>query len=424
MFIDEAEIEIQSGKGGDGIVHFRREKYINRGGPDGGDGGKGGDVVFIVNEHMNTLERFRHQTIFKAEDGKRGGVKNQTGRSADDLIIEVPPGTVIKLAGSGEQIGDLVDEGQRVIACKGGRGGRGNTRFRNSKTQAPRLAEKGEPGESKRLYLELRLIADIGIIGMPNAGKSSLLARVTNAKPKIANYPFTTLVPNLGVATLDDDVTLVLADIPGLIEGAHSGLGLGDTFLRHIQRTKVLIHLLDGLSDDPLADYAQINTELALFDPMLGEKPQIVGFNKTDLPDVQEKIKKITADFKNKEADVIPVSTVTGENITKLLWKAKELLDNVPEIETEVNLPIYSPQAREDAYKILETKSGWVIKGGAIERAAEMTYWNYFESVRRFHRIMDSMGISDALQAAGIKEGDTVIIGEHELEWKIDLGEY
>lgn len=416
MFIDEAEITVESGKGGDGIVHFRREKYINRGGPDGGDGGKGGSVFLKANHHLNTLEKFRHQSIFVAEDGRRGGVKNQTGRSAEDLIIEVPPGTIAVDNNSKEIIADLVETGQQVLICGGGRGGRGNTRFATSRNQAPRLAEKGEPGGRKTLKLELRLIADIGIIGMPNAGKSSFLAAVTNAKPKIANYPFTTLVPNLGVANLDD-TTLVLADIPGLIEGAHTGLGLGDTFLKHVQRTRVLIHLLNGESSDPLADYSQINTELALFDPALGKKPQVVVINKIDLPQVLDKRETLQSIFKNIGISVLFISALARTDLLPALWKAKQLLEKTPVIELASELPVYRPESKEKVFEISKSGDAWIITGGAIERAAAMTYWEYFSSVRRFHRIMDSMGIAEALKDKGIADGDSVFIGDHELEW-------
>ncbi|HMD88878.1 MAG TPA: GTPase ObgE, partial [Anaerolineaceae bacterium] len=260
MFIDEANIYIRSGRGGDGSVHFHREKYVSRGGPDGGDGGYGGDIVLEVQQTLNTLSAFRHTTRFIAQDGQRGGVNNQTGRSAEHLVIPVPPGTVVYDADSSALLGDLVSPGQRLVVGKGGRGGRGNSRFATASNQAPRTAEKGEPGQEKHLRLELKLIADVGIVGVPNAGKSSLLASVTNANPKIGDYPFTTLEPNLGVAELDADTSLVLADIPGLIEGAHEGSGLGTAFLRHIQRTRVLIHVLDGLSEDPMADFTQINS--------------------------------------------------------------------------------------------------------------------------------------------------------------------
>lgn len=423
MFIDEADIEVRSGKGGNGVVHFRKEKYVNRGGPDGGDGGKGGDIVFRVNPHLNTLETFRHRNMFFAEDGKRGGGKNQTGKSAPALVIEVPPGTLVTEQASGDLLFDLLEEGDEFVACPGGRGGRGNARFANSRNQAPRVAEKGEPGQEKLLHLELKLIADIGIIGMPNAGKSSLLAAVTNAKPKIANYPFTTLIPNLGVAVMDDEVVLVLADIPGLIEGAHTGLGLGDAFLKHIQRTKVLIHLLDGMSADPLADYAQINTELSLFDPELGQKPQIVALNKIDMPEVAERTEALKKEFKKKGISLNLVSALARENLKDILWKAHKKLEELPEVELDEKLPVYRPEAKEEAYKIQRISDGWCIVGAAIERAAAMTYWEYFESVRRFHRILESMGIVSDLDEAGIKMGDRVVIGEHELVWSDDWGD-
>ena len=298
MFLDEARILVSSGRGGNGIVHFRREKYVPRGGPDGGDGGKGGDVIAQADENLSTLTKFRQQKRFKAGDGKSGGGSNKTGANGEDVLIRVPCGTLIYDDETGNLIADLVEHGQQVLLCKGGRPGRGNARFATSRNQAPRIAERGEPGEQHRLKLELRLIADVGIIGVPNAGKSTLLAAVTNARPKIASYPFTTITPNLGVASLDIDAQLILADIPGLIEGAHEGIGMGFNFLRHIQRTQVLIHMVDGTSIDPLADFSQVNAELALFDPLLAEKPQIVAVNKMDLPSVSEAWPTLEKDFK------------------------------------------------------------------------------------------------------------------------------
>ena len=416
MFVDEAEISVKSGKGGDGIVHFRREKYINRGGPDGGDGGKGGSVILKANPHLDTLEKFKHQSVFVAEDGKRGGAKNQTGRSAEDLLIDVPLGTIIIDSRTNEVIDDLVEPGQEAIICKGGRGGRGNTRFATPRNQAPQLAEKGEPGEKKTIRLELRLIADVGIIGMPNAGKSSFLAAVTNAKPKIADYPFTTLVPNLGAAIVDDKA-IVLADIPGLIEGAHLGLGLGDAFLRHIQRTRVLIHLVDGSTKDPLADFSQINTELALFDPALEKKPQVVAINKVDLPEVANRKKELDVIFNAKGISPLFISALERTNLDTVLYQVKGILEKTTETRRERVLPIYRPQSKEKSFAIKRTNKGWIVSGGAIERAAAMTYWEYFASVRRFQRILEAMGIADALRAEGIAEGDTVFIGEYELEW-------
>lgn len=423
MFVDEAEIEVHSGRGGDGMVHFHREKYVSRGGPDGGDGGKGGDIIFRVNTHTHTLSTFRHKTRFVAESGKKGGINNQTGKSASDLIIDVPPGTLVYDKESQDLLADLKNEGDQVIICRGGKGGKGNQHFATSRNQAPRFAEKGEPPEHKVLQLELQLIADAGIIGMPNAGKSSLLAALTNAKPKIADYPFTTLVPNLGVAELSDGSTFVLADIPGLIEGAHSGLGLGDSFLKHVQRTRVLVHVLDGLSADPLADYTQINSEMSLFDPELSKKPQIVALNKTDLPEVIHLLPDIEKKFKNINIKIIPISAATHKNTRDLLKKCAELLQNLPaDIQTQIQ-PVYRPSQPDKDFSVEKTNEGWAVKGKAIERAAEMTFWDLESSVRRFQRILESLGIDSALRNAGVREGDVVMIGQFELIWS-EVGDF
>jgi GTP-binding protein len=418
MFIDEAVIQIRSGSGGDGAVHFRREKYVPFGGPDGGDGGKGGDVILEVRSTLNTLSAFRHQTRFKAEDGAPGAKQNMSGRSGADLVIAVPPGTIITNQESGETLGDLVEAGQRFTAARGGRGGRGNSRFATSTNQAPRIGERGEPGEGFTLRLELRLIADIGIVGAPNAGKSTLLAAVTNAKPKIAAYPFTTLEPNLGVADLDEETSLVLADIPGLIEGAHLGVGLGHDFLRHIQRTRVLIHLLDGLAEDPLLDFAQINSELALFDPELGRKPQVVALNKIDQPEAQAKWAQVSAGLKRRGYEALAVSAATGKDVRKLLYKAAELLAKAPEVPAGIELPVYKVSSDPRQFTVQRIDSGWLVKGEAIERAAAMTYWEFDQSVRRFQRLLETLGVEAALRKAGVKSGDTVFIGEYELEWE------
>ncbi len=421
MFIDEAEIFVRSGKGGDGFVHFHREKYVNRGGPDGGDGGRGGDVVLVVKPTLNTLVNFRYQRKFSAEDGKKGGVNNMTGKSASDLLIPVPPGTVVYDADSGELLGDLVEPDQRLVVCKGGRGGRGNPHFATARNQAPRTAEKGEPGQERRLKLELKLIADVGIVGVPNAGKSSLLAAVTNAKPKIADYPFTTLEPNLGVVELDMEHSLVLADIPGLIEGAHQGVGLGDAFLRHIQRTRVLIHLLDGLSEDPLSDFSQVNAEMALFDPDLAAKPVIVALNKIDLPEVQERWPKIREMLKQKGVpEAMVISALTRQGLDPLMWKCVELLRNAPKPQVEKTLPVYRPEEDPREFNITRTDDGgYKVSGAAIERAAAMTFWEFEGSVRRFQRMIEKLGVEDRLREMGIQNGDTVYIGDdYELEWQ------
>jgi len=422
-FLDQAFIYVRGGKGGDGIVHFRREKFVPRGGPDGGDGGRGGDVILEVDPHRNTLAHFQHQRRFIAPSGGRGGPNRRTGKSAEPLIIPVPPGTVVYDADTGELLGDLTEPGQRLVVARGGRGGRGNARFKSARFQTPRLAEKGEPGEERNLRLELKLIADVGLVGVPNAGKSTFLAKVTSARPKIAPYPFTTLVPNLGVARLDDETTLVLADIPGLIEGAHRGVGLGHDFLRHVQRTRVLVHLLDGLSPDPVADFDQINAELALFDPDLARKPQIVAFNKMDLPEAQQRWPQVKAALEARGYEVYPISALTGEGVQRVLWRAYEVLQQTPPPPREEELPVFRPPAEDPrAFRIERTPQGFRVHSKALERAAAMTYWEYPQAVRRFQRILEALGVKDALRKAGVQPGDTVFIGDVELEWQEDYG--
>ena len=419
MFIDQAEINVISGKGGDGMIHFRREKFIAHGGPDGGDGGKGGDITFEVKNHLNTLASFRHKRRYLADSGKRGGRNNRYGKSADDLVIHVPAGTLIYDADTDKLLGDLTDDGQQLMVCKGGRGGRGNTHFKNSRHQAPRTAEKGEPPLEKNIRMELKLIADIGLIGVPNAGKSTLLSVLTNAQPKIAAYPFTTLIPNLGVAPIDDYESVVLADIPGLIEGASEGVGLGHEFLRHVQRTRVLIHLLDGMGEDPIADFSQINTELSLFDPHLAEKPQIIAFNKMDQPEVAERWLEIKAAMEERGHQIISISALARTDIRKLLLKAVEELSQTPTIEEAALMPVYRVETDPNEFEISRINDGdWRVDGAAIERAAAMTYWEHYGSIRRFQKIMETLGISKALTKAGIQAGDTVFIGEYELEWQ------
>jgi GTP-binding protein len=419
MFIDQVNIQVRSGKGGDGMVHFRREKFVPLGGPDGGDGGKGGDFIVEVKATLNTLSAFRQNEKFAAEDGKNGGGSQMTGRGGKDRVIFVPPGTVIYDAKSGELIGDLTTPGQRLIICKGGRGGLGNQHYATSRNQAPRTAERGEPFEERYLRLELKLIADIGIIGLPNAGKSTLLGALTNAKPKIGDYPFTTLEPNLGVANIDDDTTVVLADIPGLIEGAAEGAGLGHDFLRHIQRTRVLIHMIDGLSEDPLADYSQINSELALFDPRLAAKPQIVALNKIDQPDVQERLKEIKASFKKKKIELFTLSAMARTNTRDILIAAHQKLADMPVEEEEETLPVYRPDVDPNQFEVTREEDGnWRVSGVAIERSAKMTFFEHDGSLRRFQRMLEKLGVDKALREAGVEEGDTVYIGNFELEWQ------
>ncbi len=419
MFADEAKIYIKGGDGGNGIVAFRREKFVPRGGPAGGNGGKGGDVYLVASPRHNTLFHFTSKVHFRADRGSHGGGSNKQGAQGKDIEVPVAPGTVAFNADTGEYLGELIDVGDRLLVAPGGRGGRGNSVFRTATHQAPRLAENGEPGEELWLKLELKLIADIGLLGIPNAGKSTLLSVVTRAKPKIADYPFTTLTPNLGVAIVDYQ-DIVLADIPGLIEGAHQGVGLGLAFLRHIERTRLLIHILNGLSPDPVGDYHAINQELTLFKPQLADKPQIVAFNKMDLPDVQERWPAIQQELADVGVEAIAISAVTGENVQTLLRRAASLLSTLPPPEREER-PVVLEPVDEDVFIIEQAPEGWIVRGKRIERAAAMTNWDYYEAVFRFQRILEAMGITKELEEAGVVEGDTVFIGDTtELNWSYE----
>jgi GTP-binding protein len=423
MFYDEAHIYVKAGDGGDGCVAFRREKYVPYGGPAGGDGGKGGDVLFYVDLHLNTLYRFSRQRHYRAKRGEHGRGKNQYGAWGEDLRIPVPPGTLVYNADTGDLLGDLTEVGQELVVARGGRGGRGNARFVTSTNQAPRIAEHGEPGEEYNLRLELKLLADVGLVGMPNAGKSTLLAAVTAARPKIAPYPFTTLQPNLGVVVLDVAggsrwSEFVLADIPGLIEGASEGKGLGHEFLRHIERTRILIHLLDGLSADPLADFAAINGELAAFGHGLMQKPQLVALNKTDMPEVRERWPEIQAALKAQGRPALAISALTRDSTQELLYRAAQMLADLPEEVMVHELPVFRLDEDEGEFTVEREEDGWRVHGVRVERLAAMTIWNLDEAVCRFQRALDRMGIADALEEAGVQPGDTVRIGDRELEWE------
>ena len=343
MLVDEAKIFVSSGKGGDGMVSFRREKYVPRGGPSGGSGGRGGDVMLKADANLNTLFFFRKRVHFKAKAGGKGGSSNKTGADADRLIVFVPPGTVVRDAETGGLIADLVIADDEVIVARGGRGGRGNVHFKTAANQAPRMAEKGEPGVERWLALELKMIADVALVGLPNAGKSTLLSVLSNAKPKIADYPFTTLEPNLGTVVYDNK-DLVFADVPGLIEGAHLGIGLGHAFLRHVQRTDIIVHILDGSAADPLADYNQIRTELALYDANLAQRPEIVAVNKIDLPEAREYWELLKESLIERDiSNPIAISALTRENVKRLIQRVFEQADNLPQREaaTEEATPIY-----------------------------------------------------------------------------------
>ncbi|MFO7537659.1 MAG: GTPase ObgE [Chloroflexota bacterium] len=418
MFYDKTKIYVKSGDGGDGMISFRREAHVPLGGPDGGDGGHGGDVVFYTEHNMNSLVRYRRNVHHKAENGVHGRTKNQTGARGEAVRLPVPVGTVIRDAETDELLADLTEEGQEAIILSGGRGGRGNARFANSVNQAPRIADRGEPGEALWLNLELKLIADVGIVGVPNAGKSTLLSVVSNADPKVANYPFTTLQPNLGVAALDDYETMILADIPGLIEGAAEGVGLGHDFLRHIERTRVLIHLLDGAAAEPLEDWAMINQELALYDVSLEKKPQLVVLNKMDLPDAVAWEPILAEEIGKRGYPFLAISAVTGQGVRDMLYRVKQMLDEVPEEEAmERDLVVIKAKADPEAFTIEREADGWRVHGQKIERIATTTYFEFEPTLNRFQRILESMGITAALRQAGIEEGDMVYIGDEELEW-------
>lgn len=419
MLVDEAKIFVASGKGGDGIVAFRREKYVPLGGPSGGNGGRGGDVIFKADPNMNTLYYFRKQVHFKAKMGSKGASSNKTGANAGPLIVLVPVGTIIRDAETNGLIADLTRPDAEVIVAHGGRGGKGNSHFKSSANQAPRIAEKGAPSVERWVTLELKMIADIALVGVPNAGKSTLLSVVSNAKPKIADYPFTTLEPNLG-AVVYDNQDLVFADIPGLIEGAHMGVGLGHSFLRHIQRTRLIIHVLDGSADDPIADYNQISAELALYDEKLADRPEIVVVNKMDIVEVREYWELIKEQLEARGVeDPLAISAITRENVPQLIQRVFEVISQLPEVELDdgIEIPVYELDDEDVKFEVGVEDGIFYVSGERIERAAAMTYWDYEEAVSRFQKTLDVLGVSEALEKSGVKPGDTVFIGDFELEW-------
>ena len=428
MFVDHVKVYVKGGNGGDGMVAFRREKYIAYGGPAGGDGGKGGDVVFIVDEGLRTLMDFRYQRHFKAPRGEHGGSKNQHGKGGGDMVVKVPPGTIVKDVETDHIIADLVEHGQTAVIAKGGRGGRGNSRFATPQNPAPELSEKGEPGVEREIILELKVLADAGLVGFPSVGKSTLLSVVSAAKPKIADYHFTTLVPNLGMVELENGETFVLADLPGLIEGAHEGVGLGHQFLRHIERTRVIIHVVDmsGLEGrDPYDDYLTINEELEKYNLRLMERPQIVVANKMDMPDAEENLKQFKEKLDNEEALIFPISAITRQGLDQLLFAVVDLLETTPEFpmheiaeEDENRSVLYKHEAETADFKITRDDDGaYVLSGYTLERLFKMTDFNFDQSVRKFARQMRGMGIDDALRERGAKDGDTVRILDFEFEF-------
>jgi GTP-binding protein len=417
MFADRAEIYIRSGKGGDGHVSFRREIYVPAGGPDGGDGGKGGDLIFIVDEGMNTLADYRYIRKYVAEDGENGGKRNCTGKDGQDLILKVPAGTVIKEKTTGKVVADMSDANQKVTILRGGRGGKGNQHYATATMQVPKYAQPGQRAMEMNVVLELKVIADVGLVGFPNVGKSTFLARVTNAKPKIGNYHFTTTSPNLGVVDLEGGNGFVIADIPGLIEGASEGLGLGHEFLRHIERTKVIIHLVDAASTegrDPIEDIRMINSELVSYNAELAGRPQVIAANKIDVfygDEGEEVIKKIKDTFEPEGIKVFPISAVSGKGVKELLYHVKEMLDNLDQTPVVFERE-YFP---EDMVKSEEPYEAWkeeehlfVVEGPRIERMLGYTNLDSEKGFTFFQRFLKENGILEELEALGIEEGDTV----------------
>lgn len=419
MFADRAKIYVRSGKGGDGHVSFRREKYVPSGGPDGGDGGHGGDVIFVVDEGLNTLIDFRHIRKYKAGDGEEGGKKNCRGKDGEDIIIKVPAGTVIKEAQSGQVITDMSGDNKRVVLLKGGKGGNGNQHYATSTMQAPKYAQPGQAAQELELLLELKVIADVGLVGFPNVGKSTFLSRVTNARPKIANYHFTTLNPNLGVVDLEGTGGFVIADIPGLIEGASEGIGLGHEFLRHIERTKVIIHIVDAAGTegrDPIQDIYAINKELEAYNPEIAVRPQVIAANKIDAiytEDGSDPVAAIRAEFEPKGIKVFPMSAVTGQGVKELLYEVNDMLANIGE-ETTVFAQEYFPESMtgsvDDAYTVTydEEEDEYVVEGPKIEKMLGYTNLDSEKGFTFFQNFLKDAGILEELESLGIQEGDTV----------------
>ncbi|OAT85617.1 GTPase ObgE [Desulfotomaculum copahuensis] len=420
MFYDQAKVFVKGGDGGNGCVAFRREKYVPEGGPSGGDGGAGGDVVFRVDPGLRTLVDFRYQRHFKAGRGQHGMGKNMHGKSGADLVVRVPPGTVVRDTSNGALIADLTREGQQVVVARGGRGGRGNARFATAFNKAPRMAEKGEPGEERQLELELKLLADVGLVGFPNAGKSTLISRLSAARPKIADYPFTTVTPNLGVVRLEQGQSFVMADIPGLIEGAHAGAGLGHQFLRHTGRTRLLLHVVDAAGTegrDPVADFRIINRELSLYDPELARRPQVVAANKMDLPGAADNLPRLR-DALDGRYELFPVSALSGEGLEALVFHLARRLAELPPPEPAGEEHERLVSVREEPRFTISRQEGvFVVRGREIERHVAMTDLDNDEAVERLQRIISLSGLEDALRAAGIREGDTVRIRDFEFEY-------
>ena len=423
MFIDSVKILVKGGSGGNGVVSFRREKYVSHGGPDGGEGGRGGSVILETDRNLRTLLDFRYRQQIKAPRGAHGQGKNCKGKAGKDLVVKVPVGTQIYEAEEGNLLADLVKHGQRVTVARGGRGGMRNTHFANARYRAPRIAEKGEPGEEVNILLKLKVVADVGLVGFPNAGKSTLLSRISQAKPKIASYPFTTRQPNLGVVRLEEGIDFVVADIPGLIEGAHLGVGLGHEFLKHVERTKVLLHLIDIAATegrDPRNDYQKIKEELFKYSSDLAQKPQIVVANKCDLPGAIENLAALQ-ELLDKEK-VYLISAVTGEGVKELLYRAAKLLQDtvakekiISPAEEVVHIKYTVP---EKGFTVQKEEGIFIVKGRGLEKLIAMLNIENYEALQRLQRGFNKAGLEKELKKQGIKSGDTVRVGGYEFEYK------
>ncbi len=418
MFVDHAKIYVRGGDGGNGIVAFRREKYVPLGGPSGGDGGRGGSVIFIADEGLTTLMDFKYRHHFKAVRGAHGQGKNMHGAGGQDLLVKVPVGTVIKDDDNGRVIADLTEHGQEAVVARGGRGGRGNARFATATNKAPSVSENGEPGEEKWIRMELKLLADVGLVGFPNAGKSTLIARISAARPKIADYPFTTLVPNLGVVITKNKESFVVADIPGLIAGAHQGSGLGHEFLRHIERTRVLIFVLDTAQTegrDVLQDYQVLREELELYRPDLKERPYLIAANKMDVPEAQENYERLQAEFGDQ---VYAISAVSGLGVEALVEETFRLLQALPrDMLISGEEPVVRRFEEEEPFIIANVNGVFEVRGKRIEKLMAMTNFNTDEGLQRFQKIIEKMGLEEALREKGVKAGDTVRIADLEFEY-------
>lgn len=432
MFVDKTKIYVKGGDGGDGLIAFRREKYVPDGGPAGGDGGKGGDVVLEVDEGLRTLVDFRYQKHFKADKGEKGKPKNQNGANAKDLIIRVPPGTVVIDDDTNEVLGDLTRHGQRLVVARGGAGGRGNVRFATPANPAPYIAENGEEGEERWITLELKLIADVGLVGLPSVGKSTLLSVVSAAKPKIAAYHFTTLSPNLGVVRWGEDHQFVMADLPGLIEGAHEGHGLGHEFLRHVERTRLLLHVVDMSASegrDPYDDWITINRELELYSERLAKRPQIIIANKMDMPEAMQHLQT----FKQRLADhvdasgnpykIIPISALTRQGIQEMILETGRMLNELPETQENewmesADRKVFRLEKEDDRkFSIRRENDTFVVESPYIERLIKRVPLQSYDAVMRFARIMKNMGVDEELRKRGAKDGQTIRIGDYEFEF-------